>query len=800
MLQVLTCIAVEHDLRLVLLAAAICVLSCFAAVTLLRRASSSKGKAQAIWILTCGAAGGFGIWATHFIAMLAYSPGEGFFYEPIRTFVSLGIAIIAISASAASAVKMPGRQGEIAGGLLFGLGVTCMHFIGMSAVEFSGTIEWDRTLAISAVVLAIVAAIPAFNVAMSGGKRGRIIIAAAILVVSIVAMHFTAMSAVNVIPGPSADRWGNAIPSYVMIIVIVSVSLSLLLCGITASMFAVRAEAAVAAEQMNFKLLVQGVKDYAICMLDQNGRIMNWNAGAERMMGYEHEEAVGQDLSLFYTPNDRLAGLPEVDLETAAREGKFEDEGVRIRKDGSTFSANVLIETIMDEEGRRVGYAQIIKDISERIESEQKISFLVHHDNLTGLPNRGQYESVLDHAITTADKTGARVAAICIDLDRFKEVNDSYGHATGDVLLKELAKSMQDICTNGEFIARFGGDEFAAIKSFTDDAELEDFANRLLDTLTGRRDLQGLEVYTGASIGIAIYPTDATDRAKLLSDADMAMYRSKDSIEQKISFYEADMDEAARSRRALVRDIWKAIEDREFYLAYQEQRDARTEELSGYEVLIRWEHKERGNVPPDVFIPISEECGAILAIGDWVLHKACEDAAAWGNKYKIAVNLSPLQLNNLAFADRVKTIIETTGVDPAMLELEVTESAIIGDKERALTILTKIKELGVTIAIDDFGTGYSSLETLRSFPFDKIKLDRSFTNGLSTSNKSKAFVRAIVALGKSLDVAVLAEGVETKEQMDVLVEEGCDQVQGFYFGRPGRLDRTPSAEETPQAA
>lgn len=794
MLEVLTCLAVDHDYSLVALAAAICGLSCIAAVILLRRAAASRGTARAIWILICGAAGGFGVWGTHFIAMLAYTPGGSFSYEPVRTFASLAIAIGAVSASAMAAIQLPAREGSLAGGLLFGLGVACMHFTGMAAVDFNGTLEWDSVLVVSSVGLSVLMAVPAFAMAVAGVGRHRLPQAVILMGLSIITLHFTAMGAVHVVPGMSDIHPAATIPSYVMVIVIASVSFSMLLCGLSAALFAMRAEVAVAAEQANFKLLVQGIKDYAICMLDKDGRITNWNAGAARMMGYGHDDVVGGDASRFYPSREREAGNPEADLETAKREGRYETEGLRVRKDGSTFWAHVLIEPISDEAGERLGFVQITKDITERVRSEEKISYLVHHDTLTGLANRNQFESVLDHEISSG-KSGTRIAAICIDLDRFKEVNDTYGHATGDELLRELASRMQDVCSKGELVARFGGDEFAAIKPFIDDAELHEFAGRLLDALTGRRDIGGLEVFTGASIGIAIYPTDASDRDKLLSNADMAMYRSKGSLDQKISFYEADMDESARSRRSLVRDIWKAVEDEQFYLAYQEQRDARTREITGYEVLIRWEHPERGFVPPSLFIPVAEECGAILSVGDWVLAKACADAAGWGMKHKIAVNLSPLQLTSMAFADRVQAILEKTGLDPALLELEVTESAIIGDKERALNILTRIKELGVTIAIDDFGTGYSSLETLRSFPFDKIKLDRSFTSGLATSRQSKAFVRAIVALGKSLEVSVLAEGVETQEQMDVLIEEGCDQVQGFLFGRPERLDRMGSMTE-----
>jgi len=273
----------------------------------------------------------------------------------------------------------------------------------------------------------------------------------------------------------------------------------------------------------------------------------------------------------------------------------------------------------------------------------------------------------------------------------------------------------------------------------------------------------------------------------------MAVYRSKASSGEKITFYQVGMDEAARNRRGMGRDIWMALEKKQFFLTYQVQRSVQDGSVTGYEVLLRWMHPEKGLISPAEFIPVAEECGAISAIGDWVLEHACREAATWPIPSKIAVNLSPLQLNNVILIEKVRDILFRTGLPPSRLELEVTESAIIADKARALHILRHLKEMGVTIAIDDFGTGYSSLETLRSFPFDKIKLDRSFVTEIDT-RQSKAFVRAIIALGKSLDVAILAEGVETEDQLAVLHLEGCDEVQGFLFGRPETMEQMSAFE------
>jgi len=374
-----------------------------------------------------------------------------------------------------------------------------------------------------------------------------------------------------------------------------------------------------------------------------------------------------------------------------------------------------------------------------------------------------------------------------MDLDRFKEINDSYGHATGDQVLRVLAERFTSVLKPGEVVARLGGDEFAAFKPFSSIEALREFLERIEGVLFGNVQHQEVLIATGGSIGVATYPEDGKDRSKLLSNADLAMYRAKADFDAHICYYEAAMDESARWRRAMVKDLWNAIENDGFELAYQVQKSVATSEITGYEVLLRWNRPGHGWVSPADFIPVAEECGAINAIGAWVLRTACVEAASWPSQHKIAVNVSGVQLAQLELVDLVKMVLYQSGLAPELLELEVTETAIISDKKRALNTLRQIREMGVSIAIDDFGTGYSSLETLRSFPFDKIKLDRSFMQEVENSEQSKAIVRAILALGRSLSVPVLAEGVETIEQLNVLRHEGCNEAQGFFLGRPGRM-------------
>jgi diguanylate cyclase (GGDEF)-like protein/PAS domain S-box-containing protein len=749
------------------------------------------------------------------------------------------------------------------------------------------------------------------------------ILATLSMALGVVSLHFVSMAAVTVVPGPIEVDEEFMLSPALMAPLIAVVAILLLFTGLIAAVFARRADVAVNESMRQFALLVQGVTDYAIYMLDPQGIITNWNAGAERNKGYRAHEVVGQHFSLFYAEEERRAGLPDRALEIAREQGKHETEGLRYRKDGSHFWAHVTVDPIYDADGTLIGYAKITKDvtkekadadriaevsknldlalenmtqglclfdgderlvlsngrfaeifdfpgervragltfrelidralaetyrapeiwlpkaselyarhrasieqggavveklangksiqigykalsdggwvatyedISERIRNEEQIAYMARHDGLTGLPNRANFNDSLAKAIEHAGRFSGKVAAIGIDLDKFKEINDTRGHAVGDQVLVTLSQRMQDCLGPDEMVARFGGDEFAAAKRFDDIAELHDFIRRLERCFQDDIAIDGYEIKPGASLGVAIYPQDADDLEALLNNADLAMYRAKEALMQTVCFYEVSMDEAARSRRLIATDLWYAVERNELQLYYQVQKSVQSGSVIGYEVLLRWNHSERGMISPVQFIPIAEECGAILPIGEWVLREACREAARWEQPHKIAVNLSPVQLANADVAGLVHRVLLETGLAPERLELEITESTIIGDKERALRTLRQIKALGVTIAIDDFGTGYSSLETLRSFPFDKIKLDRSFMSEVEESPQAKAILRAIVALGQTLEVPVLAEGVETKDQLDILLAEGCAEAQGYFLGRPAPMkDRASRA-------
>lgn len=417
---------------------------------------------------------------------------------------------------------------------------------------------------------------------------------------------------------------------------------------------------------------------------------------------------------------------------------------------------------------------------------------MAQFDALTGLPNRVQFIERLADLIHLADEKTRYVALINIDLDRFKEVNDGYGHKVGDQLLQRLAARMIKHLADGEIVSRLSGDEFAAAKLFHTDEELYKFVQHIQHELTHTVNFDGFQVSVGASLGISIYPKDADSLDRLITNADLAMYRAKVSFEEKICFYESAIDEASRARRVMARDIFTGLKEKQFFVVYQVQKSIADSEVIGYEALLRWHHPELGLLLPSTFIPIAEECGAIIQLGDWVLETACREATTWNLQHKVAVNLSPIQLASSTIVERVDTILRETGLQPHRLEFEVTESAIISDKKHVLRVLRRFQSMGIDVAIDDFGVGYSSLEILRSFPFNKIKIDRSFTAELNTNRQAIAFIRAILALGVSLDIPVLAEGVETEEQALALAQEGCSEVQGFLYGYPETIDKLPS--------
>jgi diguanylate cyclase (GGDEF)-like protein/PAS domain S-box-containing protein len=439
--------------------------------------------------------------------------------------------------------------------------------------------------------------------------------------------------------------------------------------------------------------------------------------------------------------------------------------------------------SIPDEIGKPRYLLSVSEDITERKQAEARIEHLAHHDTLTDLPNRTAFTEHLARTIEMARRGGESFAVLSLDLDRFKEVNDVFGHAVGDDLLRELSRMLRELAGDA-FLARLGGDEFILITSNGDQPALaEAMARGLLKALATDLEINGQHLRVGISIGVAIFPDDGADATTLLNNADAALYRAKAAGRGKTRFFEVEMDNRLRERRAIQHELSSAIARKELHLFYQPQAKI-DGEVIGFEALIRWNNPQRGMVSPATFVPIAEESGLIMQIGEWVLREACREAASWPQPLQIAVNLSPIQFRHGDLVALVHSVLLETGLAASRLELEITEGVLVEDFARGLSILRRLKTLGVRIAMDDFGTGYSSLSYLQAFPFDKIKIDQSFISNLKSNPQSAAIVCAVVGLARGLNLPVLAEGVETRAQLDFLSSESCDEVQGYLVGRP----------------
>jgi diguanylate cyclase (GGDEF)-like protein len=431
------------------------------------------------------------------------------------------------------------------------------------------------------------------------------------------------------------------------------------------------------------------------------------------------------------------------------------------------------------------GEVMIHMDVTEKRNSEKQIAFLAHHDALTGLANRVQLREHIEKSLKHVER-GERFSVLCLDLDHFKDINDTLGHSLGDALLCAVSRRLRELVRDNDLVSRTGGDEFSIVQSGTGlpMAASAALAARVVEALSVPFDLGDHHVVIGASVGVAIAPDDGNDADQLLKNADMALYRAKDDGRGGFHFFEPEMDAKAQARRILELDLRKAVTAAEFEIFYQPIVNLTENRISGFEALLRWNHPTRGRVPPDEFIPLAEETGLIVAIGEWVIRQACAEARAWPSDLRVAVNVSPVQFRNKSLVSTVVSALAASGLDSDRLELEITEAVLMHTNDATLAVLHQLRSLGVRISMDDFGTGYSSLSYLRSFPFDKIKIDQTFVRDLIEKPDAIAIIRAVAGLGLSFGMTTTAEGVETQEQLDLMRAEGCTEVQGYFYSKP----------------
>jgi len=526
----------------------------------------------------------------------------------------------------------------------------------------------------------------------------------------------------------------------------------------------------------------------AIVITDRQGTILQVNRAFCDITGFQAQEAIGRTPRLLRSDYHDETFYHQF-WEALKVSGSWQGEIWNRRKSGEVHPVWQNISAIRDERGRIVQYISIFSDITDKKMSERRIEHLAHYDVLTDLPNRVLFTERCEHALSRARREGHQLVLMFLDLDRFKHINDSLGHPVGDQLLQQVATRLLRLVREEDTVARLGGDEFVVVlEEVTDSNVVPSLAEKLLGAFAEPFSVNGGLLHVSASIGIALYPSDGVDVTTLVRNADAAMYRAKESGRNNYQFYAREMTASAHERVSLENSLRQAVEMNELVLHYHPQYDLANDRLTGVEALVRWQHPEQGLISPDRFIPLAEDTGLILPVGGWVLRQACRQARAWldaGCHFgRVAVNVSGRQIERGDIVQQVRQVLEETGLPAGLLELEITESFIMQHTEQAIRTLGGLRELGVSLAIDDFGTGYSSLSYLKQLPVNKLKIDRSFIRDIPGGRSDMAITRAVIALGRGLDMRVIAEGVERDEQRRFLHAEVCDEAQGFFYTRP----------------
>jgi diguanylate cyclase (GGDEF)-like protein/PAS domain S-box-containing protein len=519
-----------------------------------------------------------------------------------------------------------------------------------------------------------------------------------------------------------------------------------------------------------------------LCMFDARGHIVLFNERFTSMMGKMILAFRGRSLRelLEYAKSaGEWDGDPDHFFAKLLAEARGGETVTRI------FERRERAIRMVNQPMKGGGWVSTFEDITDWQRAQAQITHMARHDALTNLPNRTLFRERLERALQLA-KRGDQLAVLCLDLDHFKEINDSLGHPIGDALLNEVASRLRTCLTETDTVARLGGDEFAIVQlcANCEPTAVAALASQIVEIVATPYDIEGHHLVVGVSIGISLAPDDGNNPDELLKRADLALYRAKADGRGTYRFFEAGMDARVQARRLMELDLRHALRREEFEVYYQPICDLASDETTAFEALVRWNHPQRGLILPGQFISIAEETSLIVQLGDWVLRRACMDAAGWSKPASVAVNLSPVQFRNPNLAASVKKALAHSTLPPHRLELEITESTLLQNSEATRAVLHELRAHGVKISLDDFGTGYSSLSYLRSFPFDKIKIDRSFVSELAASDDSMAIIRAVTGLGKSLGMVTTAEGVENDEQLELLRREGCTQAQGYLFSKP----------------
>ena len=767
MFYVIDCIINAHDPLLVVLGIMIWLTGGSSLVILLQRAKESSARRALQWQAMAAVTSGVAVWGTHFVAMLGYQAQVPFHFDFMLTALSVLVAVAMFFIAIRIYYRLQGLLAYLAGGAFLSLGIAGMHFTGMSAIDAPALVIYDPQMILGGQLVSLVAAALSFWALDRFTGRTSVVAAALLSLVAVAAMHFTAMAATALIPDPTLVPVVSSIESETLVVLVVFACI-FLACLSLAGAFLDRL-------LNDMRGLSEATQDGLIIV--RSGDVVDVNSRFLCLIGLERDKVIGRPLADFLT-----AGSEKPDAEGNSPLISSER---RLIRDGNLGAPVEVTCSRIEYRGLDCDVYSL-RDLSMIKESQRQISHLAMHDALTDLPNRIAMERFLEDALQDAQDRGTKVAVLALDLDSFKSVNDVFGHHEGDVVLRKVSAMLRGATRAQDMACRIGGDEFIIVQILEKDTTgAMALAKRIVSLfeadLVGEQNLR----HVGTSIGIAIYPDDADSAEPLRHAADMALYQAKEVGRGSIQFYNQEIESRLRRRRELEHDLALAVANNELWLAYQPVFDSLERKLIGYEALVRWNHPRLGNIPPDQFIGIAEETGLIMGIGEWVLREACFEARSWGNDMKIAVNFSAIQFWSQNVVELVEKALHDSGVAAHRLEIELTESVVLRDNAMVDSAITGLRALGVSIVMDDFGTGFSALSDLQRYPFDKIKIDRSFVMDVENDGSKQAIIRAIVSMGRAMRLPVVAEGVETEAQLAMVAMAGCSQVQGYLLGRPG---------------
>ena len=791
----------------------------FSALSHMQSMRANSGKQSLGWMIAGAITLAMAIWSMHFIGMLSFHLPIQMAFDIKLTLLSILPALLTTLFAFYLLQNSNVRFGRITiAGVVMGLGVAAMHYTGMAALKMQPAIVYDTGILVLSIVIAIVAASGALLIIFAGDKTGlsplkQQLLGAVIMGLAIAGMHYTGMAGASFAAGSICAVNGKSVEPLLLAFIVTSVVLALFSAGALANLIdrstalerLRAAHAAVEEHDTQLRLVeekLSGILDSiptVVWSMSPRYELLYMNPAGERIYGRSMAEfAADPHLWLkIVHPDDRMRAKHAhehiLTAETLSLEYRI------VHPDGAVHWLEERVRIVRDAFGNVTRLDGVAADVSERKRRDEHIKYLANYDLLTGLPNRNLLMNRLEQSLSRAHRGRSRVALLFLDIDRFKYINDSFGHLCGDSLLVEFAARLKSVLRESDTVARFGGDEFVIILAdIKEPGHAEVVASKIINALITPVSADARQLHVTTSIGVSIYPDHGTDADTLLKNADVAMYRAKDQGRNGFQCYTPAMGSKALARMTLIHALRQALEKNEFELHYQPQVELKSGRINSMEALIRWHNPELGSVPPSSFIELAEETGLIVSIGAWVLKTACIQASAWhraGHRLSVAVNVSGQQFQQRNMPQLVQAALDFAGLDAQYLELELTESMLMNDSDATIETLKQLKTIGIGLSIDDFGTGFSSLSYLSRFPIDIIKIDQSFISNLSGKDKSASptssvsITRAIIALAKALGLKTIAEGVETMEQLDFLQQNACDAMQGYYFSRPLPADQ-----------